>query len=332
MIKENITRIVLMKLVTITAVLIVSIPLYAADVVKVYTDKDVKEIELWATEAQKVIGAKIEWSRMSSNELWTRAQTEAPNFNADMLWSFMNAHALIGKEKGYFISYKSPTWADIPSRFKDPDGYWYGFNYWFAPWIVNTNLLKSKNLPTPKSWMDLTNPVYKGEIVMPDPGTSGTAFLHLATVMMIYGEEKGWEYLEKLQKNVAQYTKSGAAPAQMVAQGEYTIGLSWDLAVYGRVQEGYPVMAIIPTEGVGCNLDSVAILKGTKNLELAQKIIDWLGSKEGQTVVAKTQTKVVRPGIPGVVKVDPKLIEYDAKWAGENQKRIMSEWKKRFQK
>ena len=76
----------------------------------------------------------------------------------------------------------------------------------------------------------------------------------------------------------------------------------------------------------------MAILKGTKNLAGARKLVDWLGSKEGQIQIGLLRSKVTRPGVPGKVLVDAKLIKYDALWAGENQKRIMSEWSRRFQR
>lgn len=313
--------------------LMISAPVHAGKVLRVYTNADVNEMEKWAPEAEKAIGMKIEWSpRMSSNELWSRVQAEAPNFLADMIWGFMNCHALIGTQRGLFIPYKSPVWADIPDRFKDPDGYWHGYNYWFAAIVVNTNLLKEKSLPKPKSWLDLTNAVYKGELVMPNPGTSGTAFLSVSAIMQIFGEERGWEILEKLNDNAGQLTKSGSAPSQLVAMGEYAVGISWDQAIYGRVEKGFPIEGIVPIEGTSFDLESVAILKGCKNLEGAKKLVDWLGSKEGQTFIGTFRSKVTRPGVPGRVGLDPNLMKYDALWAGENQKRIMSEWKKRFQK
>lgn len=311
----------------------ISASTFAAEVLKVYTNADVNEMEKWAPEAERAIGMKIDWSpRMSSNELWSRVQAEAPNFQADMIWGFLNSHALIGTQRGWFIAYKSPVWNDIPAEFKDPDGYWYGYNYWFSAIVANTKLLKEKNLPMPKSWLDLEKPVYKGEIVMPNPGTSGTAFLSVSAVMQIFGEEKGWKFLEALDKNVAQYTKSGSAPSQLVAQGEYAVGISWDQAIYGRVEQGFPIEGIVPAEGTAFDLESVAILKDCKNIEGAKKLIDWLGSKEGQTFIGQFRSKVTRPGIPGKVSLNPNLIKYNALWAGENQKRIMSEWKKRFQK
>ena len=324
---------ILMTATVVAFVFAISTPLQAANVLKVYTNADVNEMEKWAPEAEKVIGMKIEWSpRMASTELWARVMVEAPSWQADMIWGFMNGHALVGTQRGFFIPYKSPAWADIPDKFKDPEGYWHGYNYWFAAAVVNTKLLIEKNLPRPKSWMDLTNPAYKGEIVMPDPSTSGTAFLSVAAIMQIYGEEKGWDLLKRLGKNVAQYVQSGSAPADLVGRGEYAVGISWDQAIYGRIEKGFPIEAIVPEEGTAFDLESVAIFKTCKNMEGAKKLVDWLGTKEGQTFIGTFRSKVTRPGIPSRVKVDPKLIKFDAIWAAENQKRIMSEWKERVVK
>ncbi|MEE4261871.1 MAG: ABC transporter substrate-binding protein [Desulfobacteraceae bacterium] len=329
---KNLSCVFVLAAVTI-ALLLVSGPALAEGVLKIYTHTDISEMEKWAPAAEKAIGARIEWSpRYSSNELWSRVEAEAPNFQADMIWGFMNMQAMIGTLKDWFIAYDSPTWKDIPEQFKDPDGFWYGFNYWFAAAVVNTDLLKKKNLPKPVSWMDLTNPVYKGELVMPNPGTSGTAFLSVSAMMQIFGEEKGWELLEGLNKNAGQYTKSGSAPAKLVANGEYAVGISWDHAIYSRVEEGFPIEGIIPSEGTAYDLDSVAILKGCKNLEAAKKLMDWIGTEEAMKLFGQSRSKVTRPGVTAKVQLSPKLIKYNAVWAGENKNRIMSTWKERFEK
>ena len=304
----------------------------AGEVLRVYTHTDIAEMESWVPIAEKAIGAKIEWSpRLSSGELWSRAEAEAPNFQADMIWGFMNMHAMIGALKDWFVAYDSPTWKDIPAEFKDPDGYWYGFNYWFAAVVVNTDLIEKKKLPMPTSWKDLQNPLYKGELVMPNPGTSGTAFLSVSAMMQIFGEDEGWKILEGLDKNVAQYTKSGTAPAKLVANGEYAVGISWD-KIFVLEEQGFPIKGIIPSEGTAFDLDSVAILKGCKNTRAAKALIDWLGTEEAMKLVGKTRSKVTRPGIPGKVTFMPKLIKYNSIWAGENKNRIMSTWKTKFQK
>jgi iron(III) transport system substrate-binding protein len=299
-------------------------------VVKYYTDNDESELDPFASEIVKGTGLKLEPLRMSSGEAWARVDAEAPNIGADMHFGWPLSFALMAKEKGLLMKYKSPAWKDIPDEYKDPDGYWYGWSYWFACIAVNTKLLKEKGYDMPRSWKDLLDPKWEGEIVMPNPGTSGTAFLTVSTIMQLFGEEEGWKYLEALNKNVAQYTKSGSAPGQLAAQGEYIIGITWDQAVEKRKNEGYPVEMVIPEEGTGYVLDIAVIYKNSENPESAKKFIDYIGSREFQELVSQYRSKVTYPGVESLVKFDPKLIDYDAKWAAENRNRIMSTWKERF--
>ncbi len=328
----------IISLLIVLFVMVFAVSLFAASsgkekeggTIKYYTDNDESELDVFAEAISKGTGLKLEPLRMSSGEAWARVEAEAPNIGADLHFGWPLSFALMAKEKGLLMKYKSPAWEKIPAQYKDPDGYWYGWSYWFACIAVNTKLLKEKGYEEPKSWMDLLDPKWKGEIVMPNPGTSGTAFLAVSTIMQLYGEEKGWDYLAKLHKNVAQYTKSGSAPGQLVAQGEYMIGITWDQAVEKRKNEGYPVKMIIPKEGTGYVLDIACIYKSTKNPEGAKKFIDYIGTKNFQEVVAKYRSKVTYPGVEALVKFNPKLMNYDAKWAAENRKRIMEEWKKRF--
>ncbi len=120
------TRLIMFAMIAVTmSIMINSWPAMAGGVLKVYTHTDISENEKWVPAAEKAIGSRIEWSpRMSSNELWSRVEAEAPNFQADVIWGFMNMQALIGAAKDWFIAYDSTTWKDIPEQFKDPDGLW----------------------------------------------------------------------------------------------------------------------------------------------------------------------------------------------------------------
>jgi iron(III) transport system substrate-binding protein len=206
--------------------------------VTIYTHNDEEEMQYFLEALERDTGIKGEILRMSSGELWSRIEAENPNFGADMVWGMMHSFALRAEGMDILYEYDSPTWADIPAEFKDPSGRWYGWSYWYNAVAVNTELIEAAGLEAPTSWEDLLDPKWKGEIVAPDPGTSGTAYLLVATIMQLMGEEAGWEYLYALHENIDQYTKSGTAPAQMVAEGEYMIGLSWDMGVYNRVAEG----------------------------------------------------------------------------------------------
>ena len=84
-------------------------------------------------------------------------------------------------------------------------------------------LAKNPGVKAPKSWDDLLKPEFKGQIMVAHPSTSGTSYTALATVLQMLGEEKGWEYLKKYAGQISQYTKSGAAPAKFVGQGEAAV-------------------------------------------------------------------------------------------------------------
>ena len=91
----------------------------------------------------------------------------------------------------------------------------------------NTKEIAGKKLAEPKCWADLLDPKLKDEIQVADPNSSGTAYTLLATIIQLMGEEKGFDYLKKLHRNVNQYTKSGAAPAKATALGETAVGITF---------------------------------------------------------------------------------------------------------
>src|SRR5699024_9943066 len=299
--------------------------------INVYTHNDSEEMQDMVEGLEEETGIKLNVLRTSSGEGWSRMQSEAPDFGADMQWGMLHSIALKAEDEGYLESYDSPEWEDVPDEFKDEDGKWYGWSYWFNLLGVNEEVLEAKGLDKPESWEDLLDPQYEGEIVLPDPGTSGTAYLFISTIMQIMGEEEGWDYLEKLDKNVGQYVKSGDAPAQMVAQGKYAISITWDQAIYNRIDEGYPLEAVIPEERVGYDLDVVWMFKNTEKRELVEEVIDYIGSEKGMEKSAEHRSMVTKPDVQGTgEEIEDHLIDYDAEWAEENRDRIMKKWRSKF--
>lgn len=298
--------------------------------VELYTHNDETEMQAFASALEEETGVNVEILRMSSEEAWSRIDAEYPDVGADMQWGMLHSFALIAEEQDMLEAYDSPTWEDVPDEFKDPDGKWYGWSYWFNVLAINDDLLDELGLDKPESWEDLLDPQYEGEIVLPDPGTSGTAFLFVSAIMQIMGEEEGWEYLEQLDENVGQYSQSGSAPAQMVAQGEYAIGITWDQAVFDRMDEGYPITPVVPEEGVGFDLDVAWIFEDAENKEAAKKVIDFIGSDEGMELASEYRSMVTKPGMSADLDFDPNFIDYDAIWAAENRERIMQEYQEKF--
>ncbi len=297
--------------------------------VTVYTHNDEPEMQAFIEALEEQTGIQAEILRMSSGELWSRLEAEAPDFGADMVWGMMHSYALRAEEEGILHPYESPTWEDIPDEFKDAEGRWYGWSYWYNMIAVNEDLIEEAGYEPPESWEDLLDPKWENEIIAPDPGTSGTAYLIVSTLMQLMGEEEAWDYLRELNQNVDHYSKSGTAPAQMVAEGEFMIGLSWDMGVLNRQEEGYPIIPVVPSEGVGYDLDVAWILEGAENLETAKEVIDWIGSEEGMKVAHEHRDMVTREEVMDV-EFEANFIDYDAAWAADNRDRIMEEWRQTF--
>lgn len=277
--------------------------------------------------------------RNGSGSTLAKVEAEKRNPQADVWYGGTLDPQSQAGEMDLLQPYVSPELANIMPQFRDPakrKG-----NYSSAVYIgilgfgVNTDRLKEKNLPVPQCWKDLTNPIYKGEIQIADPQSSGTAYTALATFSQLWGEDQAFDYLKKLNANVSQYTKSGIAPARNAARGESAIGIGF-LHDYSQEKEnGAPLQLVSPCEGTGYEVGGVSILKNARNLENAKLFVDWALSKEaqelswqkGQSYQILTNTKA--EASPLSLKLEElKLINYDMdKYGAEDvRKALITKW------
>ncbi len=105
----------------------------------------------------------------------------------------------------------------------------------------------------PTSWEDLLRPEFKDLIVMANPGTSGTAYTVLATLVQLWGRGGSLRLSQKkLDANIQQYPTSGSAAGRMAGLGEVAIGIDYGHAVPPQLAvQGYPVSGSFPKEGTG---------------------------------------------------------------------------------
>jgi iron(III) transport system substrate-binding protein len=200
----------------------------------------------------------------------------------------------------------------------------------------NTEVLKKKNLPAPKCWADMIKPIYKGEVEISHPASSGTAYTILAGLVQLMGEDAAFDYIKKLHLNVTQYTRSGTAQAPNVAKGEVGVGISFIFGFDLWRHNKYPVMAAAPCEGTSYEIGGIALVKGSRNLEAAKQYYDWLMGPEGQKIgalsgslqVPANKTFKPDPRIP--LLDDVRLIKYDFEKYGKaaERKRLLERWNK----
>ncbi|MCP4403176.1 MAG: ABC transporter substrate-binding protein [bacterium] len=316
----------------------------AKDTVVVYTALESDEVVQYLELAKKELpDLDIQAIRLSTGELGARMLAEKDNPQADCVWGWAVTNMAEFVPKGMLVPYKPQGWEQIPDHFKDPDGNWTAIDLYAAAFVANTKVLESKNLPMPKGWKDLLDPVYKDKLIMPNPASSGTGFLQVASLLVLLDpdyktkaveENKAWDFLKELDNNMGQYIKSGSKPAKLTAAGEYAVGCSFAYVYSSLKKKGFPVAMVMPEEGVGFELEANALLKGAKHEAAAKMFLDWAISKGAMEEYAKFKLGVTYPGLSGPADLPSldtvKLAPMDFPWQSENRIKILEVWQELF--
>jgi iron(III) transport system substrate-binding protein len=292
------------------------------------------------TAFERKTGIKVAMTRKSSGENYAQVKAEASNPRGDIWWGGTGDPHLQAAEEGLTVEYRSPMLKELlPWAVKQAEQSKYrtvgvyagilGFGY-------NSELLARKKLPEPKCWSDLLSDKLRDEVQVADPNSSGTAYTLLATIVQLHGEDKGFDFLKRLHRNINQYTKSGAAPGKAAASGETLIGITFMHDLVTFAVQGAPIKVVAPCEGTGYEVGSMSIIKGGKNPQQARIWYDWALTPEAQSIGAETKAYQVPSNKnakvpPQAPRLDQtKVIDYDfAKYGSSaERKRLLSKWDK----
>jgi iron(III) transport system substrate-binding protein len=280
---------------------------------------------------------KVNIVRDSTGIITAKLLAEKDNPQADVVWGLAATSLLVADSEGMLEPYAPKELDQVQAQFRDQKNppHWVGIDAWMSAFCVNTVEAKNKNLPIPTSWADLTKPEYKGQIVMSNPASSGTGFLSVSALLQLNGEEKGWQYLDALHENIAQYVHSGSKPCKMAGAGEYVIGISFDYRAVTAKEKGEPIEPVFPKEGSGWDIEANALVKKATVKEGSKTFLDWAITAPLMKEYAKnypvTAVKTDVP-IPAGYPADPlaQLIKNDFVWAATNRDRILKEWTAKY--
>ena len=279
-------------------------------------------------------GIPATYLRATTGELVTRVIAEKDDPQADILLGGASSYHMQADAAGALQAYESPAMSGLPRYAVSRENTWTGFCVLTLGVGINTARFAEKFPGTayPKTWEDLLNPAFRGEIVMTNPVASSTSYLFVQGQLQRLGWDKGWDYLLKLSKSVGQFPDSGSAPPKLVGTGEYAIGIAYLHALTKYRAQGFDIQQVAPPQSVG-DVDCIAILKNTKNLAAAKKFVDFMLSKEAQelmssldfTIPVNPNAKPVEGALP-IADID--LIDYDVKKASDQRKEVLDRWTK----
>ena len=317
---------------------VVAAPLRAETELVVYTAFEADILADYAEHFEKANpGIKIKWVRDSTGIVTAKLLAEKDNPQADVVWGLAATSLLLLKQEGMLDAYAPKGVERLDSKFVDSADppYWLGVDAWVASVCVNTVESEKLGLPTPRSWEDLTKPVYRGHVAMPNPASSGTGYLDVSSWLQMFGEDGGWAFMDRLHKNINHYTHSGSKPCKQAASGEVAIGISFAYRGAQSKAAGAPIEIVVPSEGVGWEMEAAAVVAGTDYPDEARRLMDFAISEEAMRLYNQGYAVLAIPGIAQPVEHFPpglteKMIANDFAFAADNRERILKEWRRRY--
>ncbi len=273
---------------------------------------------------EKATKIKVELIKGGSGDLINRMKAEAGRKSADVLFSVSSE--VVDANTKLFSKFMPDNAKYLGENFKVNDAS-IPFTAVATSFGVNTKLLTPAQYP--KTWMDLGNPLYKGKISAGRPDKSGSAFIQLAMILQIYGEEKGWDIYEKILDNTVLSNSSGAV-SKFVNDGEAFIGLSNEDTLLKYKTGGGPVELLYPADGTSAVPDVMALSATPANAEAGKTFINYMLSKEAQEILDSVGRRPVRSDVVTKSPLTPmsklNVAKYDDVWAGTNRARILAKW------
>lgn len=176
----------------------------------------------------------------------------------------------------------------------DADACWYGTCLGAFGILFNIPVLERLNLPEPRQWSDLANPAIASWVGSGDPRISGSSHMVYETILQAYGWDEGWATLTAMSANTRTFSRSAGEVPKDVSMGEVACGSAVDVYAWRQMeQSGDRLDFVLPDRATVITPDSVGILKGAPNAELAGCFINFLLSPAGQNIWC------LRAGTPG---------------------------------
>jgi iron(III) transport system substrate-binding protein len=219
----------------------------------------------------------------AAGELQTRIKAEKASPKADIfIGGDSSFHDGLGKE-GLLEPYESPNAKDIAAEAKDPKNNWVGWYFGIFSIVINTDRFnKEIGGAKPTTWDALTDPKWKGKLVLGDPIKTGGGYIFLVTQVFRYGgdEKKAMDYMKAFHANVAQYPGTSPQAISLVSQGQFVGAPNWAHDILTERAKNPGIELAVPAD-TGFEIGAISIVKGrpAANLPATKAFVDWVLTK-----------------------------------------------------
>lgn len=246
-----------------------------------YTSTPIGAAQKIADAFQKATGIHVELFRSGGSAIVRRfaQETAAGRAAADVLTTSDPAASADFARRGLFVAFKPRDFDKVPDAAKDAEGRFIAQRLNMLAIIVRAD--KVPEADRPKAWTDLTNPKYKGKMVMPDPSFTALQLMVVSTLSKMYG----WSFYEKLRANDTMIVQGHQQVDDMIKRAERVIAAEGlDSYAYLDRKAGIQSDTIYPTDGVFAVPSPSAIIKGGPHPNAAKAFADFMISPTVQKI------------------------------------------------
>jgi iron(III) transport system substrate-binding protein len=322
-----------------TVALATSAPAQSRAKLTIYSALENEQLAPFKAAIEKAVPeVEVEWVRDSTGVITARFLAEKDNPKADMVLGLAASSMLLFEQANLLETY-TPVGSDqLRASFRDTVGAttWTGMDAFLGVVCFNTVEARKAGITQPTSWRDLLDAKYRGQLVMPHPASSGTGYLTVASWIQTMGADAAWKYMDALHQNIAVYTHSGSAPCVQAAKGERIAGISLDTRAAREKTNGAPIEVVLPSEGIGWDVEAFGIVRGTKNQAAARKVADWAASKGANELYARWYPITAHPDVKNVPpnyppNAEARMVKMDFSEMARQRAAILAEWSKRYE-
>lgn len=303
------------------------------DKVVIYSTHSEAMLELVAKEFENETGIKVEFINLKG-ELAERVRAEKENPQSDVMFGGASSIFMELKEEDLFDKYE-PSWGKkINPLFKDSEGFWFGTIQTPVMMFYNSDVISSEDAP--KDWTDLSNQLYKDQLVFRN-ALSSSARATFSSLLQQYEKknqlEEGWEFMKAMDSNTKQYYGSGSLMFQAIGRKEAGISFATlNSIIDNRTKNNLPLEVVDAKSGSPVITDAIALIKNAKHPNAAKAFIDFAGNAKMQAMFANKFNRM--PTHPEAIEASPKWMAntkfeiMDVDWAALSTKQ--SEWMQKW--
>lgn len=233
--------------------------------------------------ANRFPDVRFRWYQKGSEQIAVRlnVELEAGRTECDLLVTSDPFYYAELKERGELLAYETDMTADVPAGLKDPEHTFCTVRIPVMVMGVRKDLMEHAR---PPGFTNLTSDTLDGMVTMGDPLKSGTNFTTVAALSTRYG----WEYFETLAKRKILSAGGNSAVLRRLESGERHVGIVLLENLLSRKDvEGNPVEILFPNDGAIPVPSPIAIMKRSKEPEVAKQVLDFFFTRAMQRAIVK---------------------------------------------